>query len=151
MPYINAAHKGHFLILQKVVYKDIRETFDLSAQLTIRVTGKVAEMYGTDRNHFHEFRDYSSIVYDQRVLNFKGMDKVSINTTGGRIRIPMTIEKYDQIPLERIRGQCDLIRKNKLFYLMVAVEVHEEPVIEPENITGIDMGITNIAVDSTDK
>ena len=149
MPYINAAHKGHFLILQKVVYKDIRETFDVAAQLTIRVTGKVVETYETDRNHFHEFRDYSSIVYDQRALNFKGMDKVSINTTGGRIRIPMTIEKYDQIPLERIRGQCDLIRKNKLFYLMVSVEVHEEPVIEPENITGIDMGITNIAVDST--
>ena len=79
------------------------------------------------------------------------MDKVSINTTSGRIRIPMTIEKYGQIPLERIRGQCDLIRKNKLFYLMVSVEVHEEPVIEPENITDIDMGITNIAVDSTDK
>ena len=75
MPYINAAHKGHFLILQKVVYKDIRETFDVEAQLTIRVIGKVAEMYGTDRNHFHEFRDYSSIVYDQRALNFKGMDK----------------------------------------------------------------------------
>ena len=34
---------------------------------------------------------------------------------------------------------------------MVSVEVHEEPVIEPENITGIDMGITNIAVDSTGK
>ena len=151
MPYINAAHKGHFLILQKVVYKDIRETFDHAAQLTIRVTGKVVETYKTDRNDFHEFRDYSSIVYDQRILNFKGMDKVSINTTSGRIRIPMTIVKYGQIPLERIRGQCDLIRKNKLFCLMVAVEVHEEPVIEPENITDIDMGITNIAVDSTDK
>ena len=137
------------VFLQKVVYKDIRKTFDHAAQLTIRVTGKVVEMYGTDRNHFHEFRDYSSIVYDQRVLNFKGMDKVSINTTSGRIRIPMTIVKYGQIPLERIRGQCDLIRKNKLFCLMVSVEVHEEPVIEPENITGIDMGITNIAVDST--
>ena len=61
----------------------------------------------------------------------------------------MTIEKYGQIPLERIRGQRDLIRKNKLFCLMVSVEVHEEPVIEPENITDIDMGITNIAVDST--
>ena len=34
---------------------------------------------------------------------------------------------------------------------MVSVEVHEEPVIEPENITDIDMGITNIAVDFTDK
>ena len=140
------------VFLQNVVYKDIRETFDVAAQLAIRVLGKVVETYETDKkNDFHEFRDYSSIVYDQRILNFKGMDKVSINTTSGRIRIPMTIVKYGEIPLERIRGQCDLIRKNKLFCLMVSVEVHEEPVIEPENITGIDMGITNIAVDSTDK
>ncbi len=34
---------------------------------------------------------------------------------------------------------------------MVAVEFPEEPSIEPENITGIDMGIANIAVDSTGK
>lgn len=82
------------VFLQKVVYKDIRETFDLASQLTIRVIGK------TDRNHYHEFMDYGSIVYDQRILSFKGLDKVSINTTGGSIRIPKTIRKYVQIPLK---------------------------------------------------
>ena len=79
------------------------------------------------------------------------MDQVSISTTNGRIRVPVTIGKYGEIPFERIRGQCDLVRKNKLFYLMVAVEFPEKPSIEPENITGIDMGIANIAVDSTGK
>ena len=34
---------------------------------------------------------------------------------------------------------------------MVAVEIPEEPAIEPEDIIGIDMGIVNIAVDSTGK
>jgi putative transposase len=34
---------------------------------------------------------------------------------------------------------------------MVAVEVPEEPVFKPEDIIGIDMGIVNIAVDSTEK
>ncbi|EQD75344.1 ISSoc1, transposase [mine drainage metagenome] len=34
---------------------------------------------------------------------------------------------------------------------MVAVEVPEQPSIEPENIIGVDMGIVNIAVDSTGK
>jgi IS605 OrfB family transposase len=46
-------------------------------------------------------------------------------------------------------GQCDLIRKNKLFYLMVSVESPEEPAIKPVDIIGVDMGIVNIAVDST--
>ena len=48
------------VFLQKVLYKDIKEAFDLEAQLTIRVIGKIVETYKTDRNHFHEFRDYSS-------------------------------------------------------------------------------------------
>ena len=139
------------VFLQKVVYRDIREKFNLAAQLAIRVIGKVVETYKSDKTVFHEFRDFGSIVYDQRILSFKGMDQVSISTTNGRIRVPVTIGKYGEIPFERIRGQCDLVRKNKLFYLMVAVEFPEEPSIEPENITGIDMGIANIAVDSTGK
>ena len=79
------------------------------------------------------------------------MDHVSINTVHGRILVSMTIGKYGKIPFERIRGQCYLVRKNRLFYLMVAVEVPEEPVTELDDIIGIDMGITNIAVDSTGK
>ena len=135
--------------LQKIVYMDIRERFSLSAQLAISVIAKVVESYNTDRDHFHEFGDYGSIVYDQRILSFKGMDKVSINTVHGRMVVPITIGKYGEIPFKRIRGQCDLIRKNKLFYLMVAVESPEEPVTEPMDIIGVDMGIVNIAVDST--
>ena len=139
------------VFLQRIVYRDIREKFGLAAQLAVRVIAKVVETYKADRASFHEFRDFGSIVYDPRILSFKGMDQVSISTTRGRIRIPITIGKYGEIPFKRIRGQCDLVRKNKLFYLMVAVEIPEEPAIEPEDIIGIDMGIVNIAVDSTGK
>jgi len=38
-----------------------------------------------DRSVFHEFREYGSIVYDQRVISFKDMDEVSLNTMKGRI------------------------------------------------------------------
>jgi IS605 OrfB family transposase len=139
------------VLLQKIVYREIREKFGLAAQLAIRVIAKVVETYRNDKDHFHEFRGFGSIVYDQRILSFKGVDEVSISTTGGRIRVPMTIGKYGRIPLERIRGQCDLVRKNKIFYLMAAVEVMEDPAVKPEDIMGIDMGIANIAVDSTGK
>ncbi len=139
------------IFLQRIVYRDIREKFGLAAQLAIRVIAKVVETYKADKTVFHEFRDFGSIVYDQRILSFKGMDTVSVSTVHGRIHISMTIGKYGEIPFERIRGQCDLVRKNKLFYLMVAVETPEEPIIKPENIMGVDMGIVNIAVDSTGK
>ena len=139
------------VFLQRIVYRDIREKFGLAAQLAIRVIAKVVETYKADKTVFHEFRDFGSIVYDQRILSFKGMDTVSVSTVHGRIRIPITIGKYGEIPFERIRGQCDLVRKNKLFYLMVVVETPEEPIINPDNIMGVDMGIVNIAVDSTGK
>ncbi len=139
------------VFLQRIVYRDIREKFNLAAQLAVRVIAKVVETYKADKTVFHEFRDFGSIVYDQRILSFKGMDQVSVSTTRGRIHIPMTVGKYGEIPFKRIRGQCDLVRKNKLFYLMVAVETPEESIIKPENIMGVDMGIVNIAVDSTGK
>ena len=139
------------VFLQRIVYRDIREKFNLAAQLAVRVIAKVVETYKADRTTFHVFRDFGSIVYDPRILSFKGIDQISVSTVHGRIRIPITIGKYRKIPFERIRGQCDLVRKNKLFYLMVAVETPEEAIIKPENIMGVDMGIVNIAVDSTGK
>ena len=139
------------VFLQRIVYRDIREKFGLASQLAVRVIAKVVETYKADRTTFHEFSDFGSIVYDQRILSFKGMDTVSINTVHGRIRISMTIGKYGKIPFERVRGQCDLVRRNKLFYLMVAVDAPEEPAIESKDIIGVDMGIVNITVDSTGK
>lgn len=137
--------------LQKIVYHDIRDKFGLASQLAIRVIAKVVETYKADKTTFHEFSEYGSIVYDQRILSFKGMDEVSINTVQGRIRIHITIGKYGEIPFKRMRGQCDLVRKNKLFYLMVTVELPDPPLIDPIDIIGVDMGIVNIAVDSTGK
>ena len=137
------------VLLQKLVYKDIREKYGLAAQLAIRVIAKVVETYKADREVLHEFREYGSIVYDQRVLSFKSLDTVSLNTVRGRIRVPITIGRYRELPLERIRGQCDLVRRNRIFYLMVVVEVPEDSEIDPKDVMGVDLGIVNIAVDSS--
>ena len=139
------------VFLQRIVYREIREKFGLAAQLAVRVIAKVVETYKVDKTVFHEFKNFGSIVYDPRILSFKGLDEASINTVHGRVRIPMTMGKYGKIPFKRIRGQCDLVRKNKLFYIMAAVEIPEESLIEPKGIIGVDMGIVNIAVDSTGK
>ena len=79
------------------------------------------------------------------------MDEVSINTAHDRIRIPMGIGKCGEIPFRRIRGQCDLVMKNEIFHHMVVVEIPEEPTVKPMDIIGVDMGVVNIAVDSTGK
>ena len=41
------------VFLQRIVYRDIREKFDLASQLAIRVTAKVVETYKADKDHFH--------------------------------------------------------------------------------------------------
>ncbi|MER3403008.1 MAG: transposase, partial [Armatimonadota bacterium] len=70
--------------LQKLVYYEIRERFGLSAQMTVRAISKVAEAYKRDRSKKPSFRPYGAIVYDQRVLSWKGVDRVSILTLRGR-------------------------------------------------------------------
>ena len=66
----------HFLCgIEIIIFP--REKFNLAAQLAIRVIGKGVETYKSDKTVFHEFRDFGSIVYDQRILSFKGMDQVT--------------------------------------------------------------------------
>ncbi len=134
--------------LQKLVYHDIRERFGLSAQMTVRAISKVAEAYKRDRSKKPVFRPHGAIVYDQRLLSWKGLDRVSILTLQGRKVIPVVFGSYQAAQLKRIRGQADLIYRNGSFYLAVVVDVPEPPVDEPKDWLGVDLGIVNIAADS---
>ena len=46
---------------------------------------------------------------------------------------------------------CNLERRSELCFLTSFTFSPEQPVIEPKNIIGVDMGIANISVDSTGK
>lgn len=134
--------------LQKLVYYDIRERFGLPAQMAVRVISKVAEAYKRDRSKKPSFRPRGAIVYDQRVLSWKGLDRVSILTLRGRQIIPIVFGGYQAARLKRIRGQVDLIYRDGHFYLAVVVDVPEPPSEGPEDWLGVDLGIINIAADS---
>ena len=73
-------HLFNKVFLQRIVYRDIRDNFGLASQFAVRVIGKVVETYKADRAHCHKFNDFGSIVYDPRILSFKGVGEVSINT-----------------------------------------------------------------------
>ncbi|MCL8208630.1 MAG: transposase [Actinomycetia bacterium] len=134
--------------LQKIVYYDIRERFSLPAQMAVRVISKVAEAYKRDKSKQPVFREHGAIVYDQRVLSWKGLDRVSILTLRGRQVIPIVLGGYQKARLDRIRGQADLIYRDGTFYLAVVVEVPEPPPLQPDDWLGVDLGIVNIATDS---
>jgi len=153
--------------IQAKLYRRIREEFRLSAQLTVRCISKVVESYQTDimnireRNKrkapdmpkeelvVHTFRPHSAMVYDQRILSWKGLDNVSITSLDGRLIIPTVVRgKYAPLEMSRVKGQADLIYIDGRFYLCVIVDVPEEAPITPDGYLGIDLGVVNLAVDS---
>lgn len=133
---------------QKLIYADIRATFGLSAQLTVRAISQVAEAYKRDQRIQPRFRPQGAIVYDPRVLSWKGRDRVSILTLAGRQLIPVVLDGYHQARMDRIRGQADLIYRDGQFYLAVVVDVPEPPPLQPDDGLGVDLGIVNLTADS---
>ncbi len=134
--------------LQKVVYYNVRDKFGLSAQLVIRAIAKVSEAYKRDRTIKPKFRPDGAIVYDQRILSWRGLEAVSILSLKGRLKIPVRIGEYQEARLDRIRGQADLILRNGIFYLAVVVEAPEPSKFDAIDALGVDLGIVNLATDS---
>ena len=134
--------------LQQMVYEDIRRDFGLSAQMTVRAIAKTCEAYKRDKKIQPSFRPHGAMVYDQRLLSWKGLDRVSILTLDGRILVPVVFGKYQEARMNRIRGQVDLIYRDGTFYLGVVVDLPEPPQDAAEGFLGVDLGIKNIAVDS---
>jgi transposase len=136
--------------IQKLCYYDIREKFGLSAQMVVRAIGKVAESYKADKKWLHTFKETGPIVYDDRILPFKGLEYASILTLEGRMEVPMIMSKYHQGIMQgnRIRGQADLILQDGVFDLLLVVHLPDRPLMDADGVLGVDLGIKNIASDS---
>ena len=134
--------------LQQLVYHQIRADFGLPAQLTIRAIAKVCEAYKRDKSIQPTFRPHGAIVYDQRILSWKGVDRASILTMSGRQLVAVILGSYQAARLTRVRGQADLLYRDGTFYLAVIVDVPEPTTEDPDNWLGVDLGIVNIAADS---
>lgn len=135
--------------LQKLVYADIRKRYKLSSQLAIRAISKTAEAYKRDKSIQPSFRREGAITYDERVMSFKGLSEVSLLTLQGRVLVPFRVGGYQQSRLDAIKGQADLLYRNGTFYLAVTLDV---PTTEPDEMSetlGVDLGIVNLATDST--
>ena len=135
--------------LQKLVYSDARKQYGLPSQLAIRAISKTAEAYKRDKNIHPTFRREGAVTYDERVMSFKGLTTVSLLTLSGRVLVPFRIGGYQEARLDSIKGQADLLYRNGTFYLAVTLDV---PTPEPQETSvslGVDLGIVNLATDST--
>jgi len=134
--------------LQKLVYHRIKKQYKLTAQAVIRAIAKVMEAYKRDRTKLCVFKKYSAMVYDQRILRFKGLDTVNFWTIEGRQDFAILLGGYQKARMDRVKGQVDLIYVNKEFYLMATVNSPEKPPIETDDFLGVDLGVYNLATDS---
>jgi putative transposase len=144
-----AAKVANKFELQKMTYGELRSTYHLPAQLAIRAISKTSEAYKRDKSIQPTFRPEGAIVYDQRVMSFKGVTHVSLLTLSGRLLVPFRMGGYQESRMDAIKGQADLLYRNGVFYLAVTLEVPEPTPGEPQGTLGVDLGMVNLATDST--
>jgi putative transposase len=138
--------------IHKLVYADIRSRFGLSAQMAVRAIGKAVECFARDRNVCPAFKCHSAIPYDERIMRFKGPDKISLwALQEGRVVVPAIYGEHQKQRFDRIKGQADLVYRKCKFYLYCTVKLPDRTPIQPNDFLGVDLGIVNIASTSDGK
>ncbi len=134
--------------LHKLVYRAVRDTFNLSAQMAVRCIAKCADSYKTQTEKQTTFKPTGSIAYDDRIISFKNSDIVSIWTTQGRLNIPFVMGEHQRNLFQFRKGEVDLMYRSGEFYLNAVCNVPEDNPIIPNDIIGLDFGITNLVTTS---
>lgn len=127
--------------LQKLFYYEVRERFELSAQMTVRCVSKAAEAYKRDKSARPSFRPHGAMIRDS-------LDQVSLLTLQGRKLVPIRLGGYQRARIDRRKGQAALIYRNRTFHLALTVSVSEPELRDPTGTLGVDLGIVNLAADS---
>jgi putative transposase len=132
-----------------VRFRDVRETFGLAAQLTVRCIAKVADAYKLDRKTQRTFAPLGAVAYDDRILSFALPDlSISIWTLDKRQSIPFVCGERQRVLLASRRGETDLAFVRGNWYLFATCDVEAPEPIDIADVLGIDLGVTNIAADS---
>lgn len=135
--------------LQRLVYADVRATFDLSAQLVIRLLKKVCDAYKLEKQGRRTFRKYGAIAYDDRILSWQTHQRrVSLWSVGGRLLIPYQAGERQLELLHSRQGETDLVYHKGTFYLLATCEIPAPTEKETERALGVDLGVVNLATTS---
>ena len=137
---------GQFPI-HRLTYGAVRETFGIAAQLTVRCIAKVADAYKLDKKTQRTFAPLGAVAFDDRILAYNSAS-ISIWTLDKRQSIPFVCGERQRALLAFRRGESDLAFVRGNWYLFATAEIETAEPIDVDDVLGIDMGVTNIAVDS---
>ncbi|MGI4788184.1 MAG: RNA-guided endonuclease InsQ/TnpB family protein [Janthinobacterium lividum] len=136
------------IALQPFIYGTLRSEFGLSSQMAIRAIAKAVEAYKRDKRIHVKFDVHGGMVYDPRIMSFKGLTQVSLLCLSGRELIPMRYGAYQSARLDYAKGQADLMLRDGMFYLYVTADLPSAPPVDVQDVLGVDLGIVQLAVDS---
>lgn len=135
--------------IHKRCYRALRDTHGVSSQTAVLALYKAAECFARDRTVCPTFRPTGAATYDQRSFSFRGTDRISLLTLNGRAVMPYVVGNYFADKLKYLKGQADLICRQGQFYLYATADVPEQPTAAVSEFLGVDLGIANLATDST--
>ena len=153
--YVNdntPADLSNQIALQALIYRQVREKFDLSANLAIQAIRRVAGNRKKTKPHsYHP----SSVSYDSRIFSYRHeTETASLTMVGNRCRlrdIPVVLGTYQR---ELLQGQKPTSatltrRKNGTYFLGIQIKQEQPEKIETSGVLGVDLGRRDIAYDST--
>jgi putative transposase len=136
------------VILQHACYRDIREEFGLSANLTVRAIARVcAALKGKEQSTFAP----TSIDYDTRIFSFREKDwTFSLTLLHSRQRLATLLGDRQR---DALRGRkptsATLVKRRDGGYFLHVQVKGQAPETQPvEDHLGVDLGIVQIATDS---
>ena len=139
--------------LQKGCYREVRNQFGLSANLTVRAIGRVAPRLAEKKTRQARFKP-TSIDYDARIFKLDvESETVSLRLLDGRCILALKIGDFQRQALQGQNPTSATLkrgRKNR-YYLDVQVkeDAPEPPSQDQINGTlGVDLGLRQIATDS---
>ena len=139
-------------LVQRDCYREVRDTFGLSANLAIRAIARVCAALKVPERAHSAFRP-TSIDYDARIFSFREWDwTVSLTLLDSRQRIETVPGEHQRRPAQgnqadrRSAGQTG--RPGSSSTSRSAGEAPEP--IEPDDFIGVDLGIARIATTSDD-
>lgn len=141
------------IAMQSLIYKEARAHSGLSSQLTIHAIRRVCANRKTAKQKGRPVKGFAptSATYDSRTFTFREIDwTVNITLVKGRERFELDIGNYQRHLLtgQNPRSATLAKRPDGSYYLQIQLE-SEPPQVEKTNqVLGVDLGRTDIAVTS---
>ncbi len=135
--------------IHKLCYYDVRDKYNLSAQVTVRCIAKVSDAYKLNIKNKRHFKEFGGIAYDSRILSYNIENQIiSIWTCNGRLKIPFVCGDRQKELLKTQQGESYLCFIKNIFFLNVICNIDEPDEQDINHFIGVDLGINNIVATS---